>query len=115
MAAHISNVRVVALPGIDHFAWFAGVDRISAEVEEFVTGVHDHRPSCLSNRLRLRRQRVRATVAWSGAGRRACRVDRERGGGKVFVQRGLDDDSQIGGHVVAFSVSCGIEWRSVRT
>jgi pimeloyl-ACP methyl ester carboxylesterase/class 3 adenylate cyclase len=39
MAAHIPNVRLVALPGIDHFPWFAGVDRICAEVEEFVTGV----------------------------------------------------------------------------
>jgi outer membrane protein assembly factor BamB len=29
--------------------------------------------------------------------------------GKVFVQSGLDDDSQIGGHVLAFSMTCGTD------
>src|SRR4029077_2487054 len=30
--------RLVTLEGIDHFPWFAGNDRIVAEVEEFLTG-----------------------------------------------------------------------------
>jgi len=38
LAEHLPHARLVALAGIDHFPWFAGGDRIVAEVEEFVTG-----------------------------------------------------------------------------
>ncbi len=38
LAEHLPKARLVALDGIDHFPWFAGNDRIVAEVEEFVTG-----------------------------------------------------------------------------
>jgi class 3 adenylate cyclase len=38
LAEHLSNARLVALDGIDHFPWFAGHERIVAEVEEFLTG-----------------------------------------------------------------------------
>ena len=38
LAEHLPHARLVALDGIDHFPWFAGGDRIVAEVEEFVTG-----------------------------------------------------------------------------
>ena len=38
LAEHLPKARLVALDGIDHFPWFAGHDRIVAEVEEFLTG-----------------------------------------------------------------------------
>ena len=38
LAEQLPNARLVPLEGIDHFPWFAGIDRIVAEVEEFVTG-----------------------------------------------------------------------------
>jgi pimeloyl-ACP methyl ester carboxylesterase len=38
MAAHLPNARLVKLDGVDHFPWFAEVERVVSEVEEFVTG-----------------------------------------------------------------------------
>jgi pimeloyl-ACP methyl ester carboxylesterase len=38
LADHLPNARLLELDGVDHFPWFAGHDRIVAEVEEFVTG-----------------------------------------------------------------------------
>ena len=38
LAEHLPQARLVALEGVNHFPWFAGSDRIVAEVEEFVTG-----------------------------------------------------------------------------
>ena len=38
LATHLHDATLVPIDGIDHFPWFAGVDRIVAEVEEFVTG-----------------------------------------------------------------------------
>ena len=38
LAEHLPQARLVALEGVNHFPWFAGHDRIVAEVEEFVTG-----------------------------------------------------------------------------
>lgn len=38
LAEHLPHARLVALDGIDHFPWFSGIERIAAEVEEFVTG-----------------------------------------------------------------------------
>jgi len=38
LAEHLPNARLRAMDGIDHFPWFAGGDRIVAEVEEFMTG-----------------------------------------------------------------------------
>jgi pimeloyl-ACP methyl ester carboxylesterase len=38
LAAHLADARLVALEGVDHYPWFANVDAIVAEVEEFLTG-----------------------------------------------------------------------------
>lgn len=38
LTEHIPNARLVKLDGVDHFPWFAGVERVVSEVEEFVTG-----------------------------------------------------------------------------
>jgi pimeloyl-ACP methyl ester carboxylesterase len=38
LAEHIPNARLVTLDGVDHFPWFADVDKVVSEVEEFVTG-----------------------------------------------------------------------------
>jgi class 3 adenylate cyclase len=38
LAEHLPNARLVTLDGVDHFPWFAGVDQVVSEVEEFVTG-----------------------------------------------------------------------------
>ena len=38
LAEHLPQAQLVTLDGVDHFPWFAGSDRIVAEVEEFVTG-----------------------------------------------------------------------------
>jgi pimeloyl-ACP methyl ester carboxylesterase/class 3 adenylate cyclase len=38
LAEHLPSARLVVLDGIDHFPWFAGSERVVAEVEEFVTG-----------------------------------------------------------------------------
>jgi hypothetical protein len=38
LAEHLPRARMVVLDGIDHFPWFAGSERIVAEVEEFLTG-----------------------------------------------------------------------------
>ncbi len=38
LAEHLPNARLVTLDGVDHFPWFADVDKVVSEVEEFVTG-----------------------------------------------------------------------------
>jgi len=38
LADNLPHARLVTMEGVDHFPWFAGADRIVAEVEEFVTG-----------------------------------------------------------------------------
>jgi pimeloyl-ACP methyl ester carboxylesterase len=38
LAEHLPQARLVRLEGVDHFPWFAGGDRIVAEVEDFLTG-----------------------------------------------------------------------------
>ena len=38
LAEHLADARRVALDGVDHYPWFANVDAIVAEVEEFLTG-----------------------------------------------------------------------------
>jgi class 3 adenylate cyclase/pimeloyl-ACP methyl ester carboxylesterase len=38
LAEHVPQGRFVELEGVNHYPWFAGHDRIVAEVEEFVTG-----------------------------------------------------------------------------
>ena len=38
LAEHLPNARLLTIDGADHFPWFACVDEIVAEVEEFVTG-----------------------------------------------------------------------------
>ena len=38
LAEHLPAARLATLEGVDHFPWFAGVDRVVAEVAEFVTG-----------------------------------------------------------------------------
>ena len=55
LAEHLPNARLVALDGVDHFPWFAGNDRIVAEVEEFLTGTR----SAVAN------DRVLATLLFS--------------------------------------------------
>jgi class 3 adenylate cyclase len=48
LAEHLPQARLVELEGVNHFPWFAGGDRIVAEVEEFVTGA---RSVIASNRV----------------------------------------------------------------
>ena len=38
LAEHLPDARLVTLDGVDHFPWFADVDKVVSEVEEFVTG-----------------------------------------------------------------------------
>jgi pimeloyl-ACP methyl ester carboxylesterase/class 3 adenylate cyclase len=38
LAEHLSDARLVKLPDVDHFPWFAGADQVVSEVEEFLTG-----------------------------------------------------------------------------
>lgn len=38
LADHLPDARLVTLDGVDHFPWFAQVERVVSEVEEFVTG-----------------------------------------------------------------------------
>ena len=38
LAEHLPDARLATLDGVDHFPWFADVDRVVSEVEEFVTG-----------------------------------------------------------------------------
>jgi class 3 adenylate cyclase len=48
LAEHLPDARLVALDRIDHFPWFSGIERIAAEVEEFVTGAP---PAVLTDRV----------------------------------------------------------------
>jgi class 3 adenylate cyclase len=71
LAEHLPRARLVALDGIDHFPWFAGSDRIVAEVEEFVTGTR----SAVSN------DRVLATLLFTdivGSTQRAAELGDRR-------------------------------------
>jgi pimeloyl-ACP methyl ester carboxylesterase/class 3 adenylate cyclase len=43
LAENIPDARFVELPGIDHWPWFGGSDRLIDEIEEFLTGVR-HNP-----------------------------------------------------------------------
>lgn len=38
LAEHVPNGRLVKLDAVDHFPWFAAVEQVVSEVEEFVTG-----------------------------------------------------------------------------
>ena len=55
LAEHIHGARYVELSGVDHLFFAEDVDRLLAEVQEFLTGVREARetdrvwrPSCLS-------------------------------------------------------------------
>jgi pimeloyl-ACP methyl ester carboxylesterase/plasmid stabilization system protein ParE len=39
LVEHLPEARLVKLDGVDHYPWFAGAERIVAEVQEFLTGV----------------------------------------------------------------------------
>jgi pimeloyl-ACP methyl ester carboxylesterase/class 3 adenylate cyclase len=39
LVEHLPEARLVKLDGVDHYPWFAGGERIVAEVQEFLTGV----------------------------------------------------------------------------
>jgi len=39
LVEHLPQARLVKLDGVDHYPWFAGAERVVAEVQEFLTGV----------------------------------------------------------------------------
>jgi class 3 adenylate cyclase len=88
LAEHISNARLVELPGRDHIMFIGDVDPLLGEIEEFMTGTRGHGDFDRVLATVLFTDVVRSTESAAALGDRAWRARLE--GHNDVVRRQLD-------------------------